>query len=197
MWIRRRPDLAREAARQFRDLAGADSSDDETLIYVAEACAFTGDVDCARTYLAQTGHTGLLQPWSSLFIYIVEGAIALHERDFARALRNFRGFQDRRCPGCEQSFVGQVFEQMQQPDSAIAAYERYLDVPSIDRIFADAYDLVFVHERLAALYEERNDRVNALRHYARVVELWADADGELQTRVEHANRRIERLRSAG
>ncbi|MGH7555242.1 MAG: tetratricopeptide repeat protein, partial [Longimicrobiales bacterium] len=193
--IRRRPDLARETVRQQRALVGDDASDPGTLVEIAAGCAFTGDVPCAREYLARAGHTGPLQPWTDLLIYDIEGAIALAEQDFAKALRHVRGRLDRRCPGCEESLVGRVFEQMQQPDSAIAAYERYLATPSVDRIFADAYDLVFVHERLGALYEARNDRVYALRHYGQVVELWKDADQELQPRVAGAQRRIELLRA--
>ena len=82
---------------------------------------------------------------------------------------------------------------MAQPDSAIAAYERYLGTPAVDRIFADAWDRAFVLERLGALYEQRNDRMNAARHYAQLVALWKNADAELQPRVAEASRRLALL----
>jgi hypothetical protein len=84
---------------------------------------------------------------------------------------------------------------MQEPDSAIARL-RALSRDALDRphLFADAYDLVYVHERLRALYKARNARVNALRHYGRIVEVWRDANQELQPRMA-AQRSIERLRA--
>ena len=193
-WVKGDLDVARAGLPRLRALV-ADSADNSALIDVAAKCAIAGDLACARSLLARAGHTGELHPWTSFDIHAAEGAIALAEQDFPRALRSFRMIQDRRCPRCEDAIVGRVFERMQQPDSAVAAYERYLNAPALDRVFADAWDLAFVLERLGALYEQRNDRANAAKHYARLAAMWKDADADLQPRVAEANRRLKLLQS--
>ena len=48
-------------------------------------------------------------------------------------------------------------------------------------------------QRLGPLYEELGDTERALHYHRRLVELWADADPELQPQVEHARERIAAL----
>jgi len=43
------------------------------------------------------------------------------------------------------------------------------------------------------LYEQRGERQKSIQHYAEFVDLWKDADPELQPRVEAARRAIEAL----
>jgi hypothetical protein len=50
-----------------------------------------------------------------------------------------------------------------------------------------------VHERLGYLYEQRGDTAKAIYYYGKLVDLWKDADPELQPRVEAARRTIEAL----
>ena len=190
--IRRDSVRARGMLREGLALIG-DDVDTTTSIQVAAACAEVGDLPCARDFLRRAGFDGPPQPWTNFTVYVAQAWMAVGERDYPRAIRLFRGIQDRRCPRCEESAVGHAFELMQQPDSAIAAYERYLAAPSVDRIFADAFDLAYVLERLGALYEQRNDRANAAKHYARLVDLWKNADAELQPRIAEARRRLSVL----
>jgi tetratricopeptide (TPR) repeat protein len=59
------------------------------------------------------------------------------------------------------------------------------------------YDAVYLapsHLLRARIYDERGDSVQAVRHYARVLELWSNADAELQPLVRTALARLERLR---
>jgi hypothetical protein len=46
---------------------------------------------------------------------------------------------------------------------------------------------------LAQLYDERGDRDKAADHYAKFVELWVEADEELQPRVRAAQVRLEEI----
>jgi hypothetical protein len=48
-------------------------------------------------------------------------------------------------------------------------------------------------ERLGQLYDEQGDLENAAVYYARFVELWEDADAELQPRVGAARSRLEEI----
>lgn len=52
-------------------------------------------------------------------------------------------------------------------------------------------------QRIPGLYEELGDTARALHHYRRLVELWEDADAELQPRVEHARQRLAALEGGG
>jgi tetratricopeptide (TPR) repeat protein len=53
------------------------------------------------------------------------------------------------------------------------------------------------HERLGSLYLEAGDTVAAARHLAEFIELWKDADPELQPRVESARRLLAQLAAEG
>lgn len=50
------------------------------------------------------------------------------------------------------------------------------------------------HERLGGVYELLGDTTAAVRHLNAFVELWHDADEEVQPRVEAAREMIQRLR---
>jgi hypothetical protein len=49
------------------------------------------------------------------------------------------------------------------------------------------------HERLGSLYLEVGDTAAAAHHLATFIDLWQDADPELQPRVEAARRRLAGL----
>ena len=49
------------------------------------------------------------------------------------------------------------------------------------------------HESLGRLYDERGDLENAALHYAQFVDLWEDADPELQSRVAVARDRLQEI----
>ena len=87
--------------------------------------------------------------------------------------------------------TGFAFERGGMRDSAIAVYEHYLNAaPGWEM---DSQRLVWILEHIAALYEKRGDRLKARDSYARVVDLWKDADPALQPRVSHARERVDAL----
>jgi len=53
---------------------------------------------------------------------------------------------------------------------------------------------VGLRRRLGELYEARGDRAKAGDYYARLVDLWKDADPELQPIVADARAALKRLR---
>ena len=89
--------------------------------------------------------------------------------------------------------LGRAYDLDGQSDSALAIYERYLDVPFRWKYVWNADRLAFIYERLGSLYEARGDAEKAIYNYGKFAELWQDADPELQPRVEAARRAIAAL----
>ncbi|MFW6084044.1 MAG: tetratricopeptide repeat protein, partial [Gemmatimonadota bacterium] len=97
-------------------------------------------------------------------------------------------------PAGTAQFAIPAFEALGQPDSVIARYETWLGRRELDdRAKQDARFLHRAHERLAQLYDAMGETEKAAVHYARFVELWKDADPELQPRVEAARERLEEV----
>ena len=62
--------------------------------------------------------------------------------------------------------------------------------------FADALDPKFlpgVHRRLGELYEAKGDASKAAEHYRAFIDLWKNADPELQPRVTEVRQRLAKL----
>jgi tetratricopeptide (TPR) repeat protein/tRNA A-37 threonylcarbamoyl transferase component Bud32 len=86
-----------------------------------------------------------------------------------------------------------VLDRLQQVDSAIAAGERYLVSSEPFRFQHDAHFRGGMLQRLGEMYEAKGAVDEALTHYGAFVELWKNADAELQPRVRDVRGRIERL----
>ncbi len=129
-----------------------------------------------------------------------EGYIALTEGRYAEAIAEFRLSDDRSphvCRWCALPPLADAYDLAGQPDSAVAVYDRFLGelVVGEDELHAASRYLPSVYERLGALYEQRGDPAKAVYSYGKLVELWLDADPELQPRVDAARRAIEALSS--
>ncbi len=148
-----------------------------------------------RTYLARVpaevrrGQDGML--------YSARGEMAMKRGRFEEAAEAFRVAETHvGNPMMALQYLGPLHESAGRPDSAIAAYERYLAAGSFRRLLWDAMLLPDVLEHLASLHERQGHPLEAARYYARLAELWAGADTELQPRVSAARRRAQLLRGA-
>lgn len=77
-------------------------------------------------------------------------------------------------------------------------FERYFSTPFGFRpstFFgpADPMYAARAHERLGQLYEAKGDATKAAEHYRAFIELWKNADPELQPRVTEARQRLLKL----
>jgi DNA-binding SARP family transcriptional activator len=70
--------------------------------------------------------------------------------------------------------------------------ERSLTTPDPFANTASTWDPRLLQE-LGELYEQKGDRTKALERYRTFVDLWQDADPELQPRVREIRERIARL----
>jgi tetratricopeptide (TPR) repeat protein len=124
----------------------------------------------------------------------MRGAIAVSEKRYADAIKEYRAIDSGPCPACSWADIAQAFDLAGQSDSAIANYERYQSTPDVNRFGNDGEFLAVSHKRLGELYEAKNEREKALSHYLAFVDLWKNADPELQPRVAEVRPRINRLK---
>jgi eukaryotic-like serine/threonine-protein kinase len=184
------------ARSRIRRLEGALTATSPTapLLVLAELCAWIGDLQCARAHIERAGYAGALAAWAPPEALAARAALAAAEGDPATAVRLYRRSSSWRCLACKDAMIGRIFEQAGQPDSAVAAYQRFLSTPAMHRYYSDALAAPTM-ERLALLLEDRNDNQGARYWYARLIEIWRDAEPALQPRVKAARARVPALRS--
>ncbi|MEX2180049.1 MAG: protein kinase [Gemmatimonadaceae bacterium] len=141
----------------------------------------------------------------------VKAYIALAEGRYAEALAAFRA-ADVRPDGPINVFsfslpreLGVTFEAAGRVDSAIAMLELYVALPNWQRhemsavllanipLHVDPVALADAYERLGQLHEMSGNHQRAAHYYTRFVDLWKNADTELQPRVGEARRRLANL----
>jgi DNA-binding SARP family transcriptional activator len=139
-------------------------------------------------------------------LLLARGAVALAEKRLEDAIAAFSraskigsvsGDLEYACRVCALPWLGQAYEAAGRPDSAAAAYERYLFTGDPYRYVADAIWRAVALRQLGGLHATLGDTARALSRLSQFVELWKDADPELQPQVEQARRRIAQLRGQG
>jgi tetratricopeptide (TPR) repeat protein len=159
--------------------------------------ARAGRVDRARQYadaLERTFPTRTVPALGWLALPHARAEIAIAEGRWGESLVEYQRARSVGCTICLLPEIGEAYERSGQSDSAIVVYERYLNSPSVDlALFFRPYHDGPVHARLAALHEAQGNLSGAAQHYAAFVELWKDADPELQPRVRAARARLRAL----
>ena len=108
------------------------------------------------------------------------------------------------CLRCTYALVARAYDAAGARDSAIVYLERYLQTPHLFAAASlvaygdfeaspDPLYLAPAQERLAQLCEARGDIAKAVEHYRAFIDLWKNADNELQPRVAEARRRLARI----
>ena len=133
----------------------------------------------------------------------VRGDIARVEGKTDSAIVHFRrgdaeadGLPSANCMVCTPFLLGTVFDRAGQADSARTYFTQYVEMTGSGRTFVDRYWLAPTLFRLGELYENAGDVRHATEYYGRFVDLWKNADPELQPRVTEARGRIDRLNRA-
>src|SRR3989449_401180 len=120
--------------------------------------------------------------------------IAFAEGRVQDAIKGYRAWYDEdSCAVCGLFLLARAYERAGQRDSAVAVYERAVTTPGYFRAFEESATLGPTYRRLGELYEERGDMARARDYYGRFVELWKDADAELQPAVRDVRQRLARL----
>jgi tetratricopeptide (TPR) repeat protein len=168
---------------------------DRPTAWAASLLALAGDTNAARSLLAdQRERLGPLAERKRVGLAEAEAWIDVAEGRVTEAIPVLR-VSDRGygCDICTDLSVGTAFDQAGQPDSAIAYYERYLAPRQNWRTYVDGSWRAWTLERLGQLYDEMGDLEQAAGYYGAFVELWEDADPELQPRVQAARARLEEI----
>jgi tetratricopeptide (TPR) repeat protein len=159
------------------------------------AYAAAGRPDQARSAKAQwTEHVrNAASVRDSMSEREMQGEIDLASGRYADAQAAFRSADVYICPICRAPLLARSYDLAGKPDSAIAVFERYLSTPFLDRQSDDQYFVPGVHKRLGELYEAKGQREKALAHYRIFIDLWKDADPQLQPKVTDARQRVAAL----
>jgi eukaryotic-like serine/threonine-protein kinase len=125
--------------------------------------------------------------------------VPLHRGDPEEAIRIIESIRtDGPCHGCYAKRMGLALLEAGRPDEAVAEWEEALAWR--DRVHASDWHLgqnLWILQRIGPVYEALGETEKALDHYRRMVDLWADADPELQPRVLEWRERVAALEAAG
>lgn len=179
-------------------------SRNRSYLLLVSAYLEAGQTEAARRTLAafdsaaDPGERRLLAPLrdrAAGAISLAEGrpekAIPLLHRSDAAASRT------NSCGGCALPVLGRAFEAAGQPDSALAAYQRYVSEPWMWRLSWDGYDLPEVLRRMGVLYAKRGEPAKARAAYGRLLELWDGAEPSLAPRVAAIREAMAALPAGG
>ena len=204
-----RGDVARgvaelDAAMRAAPPASVQVSRDQSM-WAAYAYSRLGATAKAREVMSQ--HEARLdtlgKQQDAVFLARTRGTIALAEGKADSAIAYFRrgdreadGLPSSSCSICTPLFIGLAFDRGGHADSARAYLRQYVEMNGTAHSGVDRFYLAPALYRLGELYESAGDVKSATEYYGRFVDLWKNADPELQPRVAEARKRIDRLNRA-
>jgi eukaryotic-like serine/threonine-protein kinase len=178
---------------------------DRPYLAAAYAYARSGRAEQARAmiarYRAEVSDTSLLRIREPDLRGVL-GEIALADgkaqdaiAEFRRADVAFDGGPRDECAPCMWLDLGRAYDAARKPDSAIVAFERYLATPFYSKIdpSLDPTNVPAIRERLGQLYEAAGNTQKAIENNQAFIDLWKNADPDLQPRVADARKRLARL----
>ena len=162
---------------------------------VAEAYALIGDPDAARALVEEFEESTPpdFQRGFRFQRHRVNGEIARLEGRFDDAIAEFRQSGHRPQELEPMAQLARAFDAAGQVDSARVHYRRFLDSSHFLSAIAHAKFLAHSLERAGDLEYEAGNLDAATAYYAEFVELWKEADAELQPRVEAVRHRLEQI----
>jgi eukaryotic-like serine/threonine-protein kinase len=99
------------------------------------------------------------------------------------------------CLVCLPMRIAFAFDRAKMADSTIKYMQQALTIFDPNRMLdvIDPFMVPLFNKRLGELYEARGERVKAVEHYRKVIDLWKNADPELQVTVHELKARVRRL----
>jgi len=198
---RNAPDAARREVEEAlrRHPLAAIPAEDRPYLGLAWLYADAGQPDRARQLLAEYEAAvpeGVRR--GQPFRHGAAAQIAFAEGRIQDAIRGYRTWYDEDgCSVCGLFLLGRAYERAGERDSALAVYERAVTTPGYTRAFEEELTLGPTYRRLGEMYEERGQLDKAREYYGRFVDLWKNADSELQPIVREIRGRLTRLTQEG
>jgi tetratricopeptide (TPR) repeat protein len=152
-----------------------------------------GRIDRAREMIASSEKLSdrTRDTLSSMGTHYLLGDLAVAERRYDAAVKEYRLADVGACPTCILPRLGSAYDLAGKADSAIAVFRRYADTHTdAFRTGTDAAFLAGSYKRLGELYQARGDNANAATYLTKFVELWKNADPALQPKVADAKARL-------
>jgi tetratricopeptide (TPR) repeat protein/predicted Ser/Thr protein kinase len=167
---------------------------------LAQFYAIAGDVDRAKRLLSEY-EAAVPEPLrrSDFVLHAARGAVAEAEGRLDDAAAHYRAWYDAggECASCGLSERARVYDAMGQRDSALALYGRAAEIRGAGWAFDQMPYYGPNLKRLGELAEERGDTAKAVEYYDRLIDLWRDADPELQPIVDEVRSRLADLAGEG
>ncbi len=197
LWVRRDSDRALTRVTDALSEQPLDGIDplDRPYIGLATLYALAGRPGRARELIAELESvlTPEAQRGVEWGVLRARGVSALAEGNHEEAIELLRRSDRGICRFCAASLLGVALDRAGRPQEAIEAYVAFDEMLGVPKPFFDASFAGHTLERLGQLYEETGDLANAAKYYAAFVELWAEADADLQPRVRAAQARLEEI----
>jgi tetratricopeptide (TPR) repeat protein/tRNA A-37 threonylcarbamoyl transferase component Bud32 len=172
-------------------------ADNRPYLSLAEVYAGAGTVEEARRLLRE--YEALVPPGIRRIdgeragsygrVFEAEGRVA-EARASYREWAQYSGH----CSVCGTVELAQLHDKAGEVDSARVLYEQFVATPTTGMVtLAHSTGLAATYKRLGELYEAKGDRRRAGDYYGKFVDLWKDADPELQPGVKEVRGRLARL----
>jgi tetratricopeptide (TPR) repeat protein len=170
-------------------------AEDRPYLSLAWCYAEAGRPDRARQLLAEYDATvPEVVRRGEQFRHGAGASLALAEGRVRDAIQGYRAwYSEDDCSTCGLFDLARAYERAGERDSALAVYERAVTTPGWERMFHEALTLGPTYKRLGELYEERGQLDKARDYYGRLVDLWRNADTELQPIVRDVKQRLAGL----
>ena len=156
---------------------------------VAASSPASAEAFLERSRTAEASFAG--NGWDVVLQTVTEAQLAQQAGDLAGAAELYDSLERSVCTACGLFWKGFLLETAGDRAGAIAAWERYLSRGWHVRHILNADGLGSVLESLGRMHDEVGNPEQAAIYYAQFVELWQDADPELQPRVAAAQARLE------
>jgi tetratricopeptide (TPR) repeat protein/tRNA A-37 threonylcarbamoyl transferase component Bud32/TolB-like protein len=168
---------------------------DRPYAHIVMLYSMAGRADRARAIATNwdKSRAGVTQLADTVVRETMNGDIAFAERRFDDAVRAYRFADAGPCTLCRLPLLGRAYDLAGNADSAIAVFTRYVETPYLSRAATDAQYLAGTHKRLGELWDAKGNRQKAAEHYNKFLELWKNADPELQPQVAAVRKSLARL----
>jgi eukaryotic-like serine/threonine-protein kinase len=161
-----------------------------------EATAMAGRADLARSLADQWGRdVPAGQRGADYRPALALVAAAEHHPADARAAFQVAA-ESLNCNACLEPWIARTWEAQSAPDSALAHYQRYLDEPDALSWVWDGYLRPWVLQRAGDLAAQLGRRQLAVQRYTQFLDLWKNADPDLQPAVRDVRAKLSRLAGA-